>query len=626
MATNQYTFWKLINECSIEIPTIQRDYTYGRKKAKEIGSKLIGSILDSLKSDSKEIHLDFVYGKRLGIENFKEFERNKTNIDTLLQSISSYAENLNLEINYNTIQKQAQAADVVSFIPLDGQQRLTTLFLIHWYIVNLTKSNSHKLILNRFNYATRVSSREFLRMICNSHNHFTENNELSISETIENHEAFFTFWKKDPTVASMLSVLDEIQKQFREKELNPEDCWEKLTSHSKTTFDFFDLDDFKLTDELYLKMNARGMKLSDFENFKAWLIKVYSDKVYVNEWKKNLDIRWNDIFWNKKEDNQTKIDDEYLQFFKNMYLGDYLYVKSTEKTLNETNIKSNESDISSINEKDEIIDLLRLGSSYNPIGIFEANPLFEEKINDYLKLLEYFAKTDTSCVINPHFIKCDLLKFIFNKNKSLNWWDTTFYFAITRYIIAVEGDFTHLNNWIRVISNLIYNTPIESPKLYLEACESINDLIQKVKGNDIYSIIKNLSVDEISFFNEKQKEEEIKKAQLIIDDPNNKWEELFISLEQETYFYGQIGFIFNINDNISFVDFEKTSKKISVMFTEKLLNNNTYLFFRSLLTIGNCFFENGDTLTYPSNVRGTLRNRNENWRKFFNSKTTFLMN
>jgi uncharacterized protein with ParB-like and HNH nuclease domain len=44
-------------------------------------------------------------------------------------------------------------------VPIDGQQRLTTLFLLHWYIgVRLGNEEIKKL---SFSYKTRVSARDF---------------------------------------------------------------------------------------------------------------------------------------------------------------------------------------------------------------------------------------------------------------------------------------------------------------------------------------------------------------------------------------------------------------------------------------------------------------------------------
>ena len=52
--------------------------------------------------------------------------------------------------------------------PLDGQQRLTTLWLLHWYIAlradMLNEDNCA--ILKKFTYETRITSREFCQNLC----------------------------------------------------------------------------------------------------------------------------------------------------------------------------------------------------------------------------------------------------------------------------------------------------------------------------------------------------------------------------------------------------------------------------------------------------------------------------
>ena len=92
------TFESFIKENkSIEIPIIQRDYVQGRgltieeqDKREAFVTKLINAITDD---KVKRCHLEFIYGVK-----------NETS---------------------------------KSFVPLDGQQRLTTLFLLHWVIWNI---------------------------------------------------------------------------------------------------------------------------------------------------------------------------------------------------------------------------------------------------------------------------------------------------------------------------------------------------------------------------------------------------------------------------------------------------------------------------------------------------------
>lgn len=122
MSNNKYTFWKLLDNNSIEIPIIQRDYAQGRVEENKIRDKFLDVLYDKIENVHKTVNLDFVYGR---IVNNK-------------------------------------------LIPLDGQQRLTTLFLIHWYLATKEKKldDNVKNKLGKFTYETRVSSREFCKTLC----------------------------------------------------------------------------------------------------------------------------------------------------------------------------------------------------------------------------------------------------------------------------------------------------------------------------------------------------------------------------------------------------------------------------------------------------------------------------
>ncbi len=198
---------------------------------------------------------------------------------------------------------------------LDGQQRLTTLFLLHWYLawksdVILDKTIQEKLL--RFSYETRTSSRDFIKSLLEKASNlkciWDHDHTKKLSERIENEEWYFSIWKKDPTVQSILEMLDEIDLQFHAKEQNSQpynaaQMWDNLVTHQVLTFYFLRMDDFALTDELYIKMNARGVQLTEFENFKAWLQGYTEDEIDAQVRKdffSKLDREWTDFLWNLK--------------------------------------------------------------------------------------------------------------------------------------------------------------------------------------------------------------------------------------------------------------------------------------------------------------------------------------
>ena len=192
------TFWDIVKNQGIEVPPIQRDYAQGReiKKVETIRKKFINAIFKALKTNSP-LRLDFIYGKIYGIRNEAEHMRNKQAINALLKSVKD---------------KSPNKEDLVNFIPLDGQQRLTTLFLVHWYIIKRLNLNDSLDILIRFKYKTRKSSLAFINLICSE---IEINFEDSIEENIKRLENFSNTWLNDPTVNSMLVVLREIHENFR---------------------------------------------------------------------------------------------------------------------------------------------------------------------------------------------------------------------------------------------------------------------------------------------------------------------------------------------------------------------------------------------------------------------------
>ena len=279
------SFWNFISKHTIEIPIIQRDYAQGRKGQEDLRKSLLTDLKEALDNKSP-LKFDFVYGEE---KDGKVF-------------------------------------------PLDGQQRLTTLWLLHWYIaLGAGKLAEAAEVLKKFTYETRVSSREFCHSLCNATNfHFQENNQdEDIVEFIQNQTWFYSFWRQDPTIQGMLTTLKGTGKQDGITEVfkgdNFSEYWQVLTNNDcEICFDYLPLKDFNLSDDLYIKMNARGKQLTPFENFKAELVGHEGHKSADDEWKtgfaSKLDNDWTDIFWSKKS-SDYKIDEIYYAFCNRFFLN-----------------------------------------------------------------------------------------------------------------------------------------------------------------------------------------------------------------------------------------------------------------------------------------------------------------
>lgn len=273
----------------IVIPIIQRDYAQGRKGPDV--TRVRGRFLESLYNavTGKPITLDFVYGDI-------DSEGNMT--------------------------------------PLDGQQRLTTLFLLHWYAAK--KGNipaAEYEFLKRFSYETRYSARYF----CIDLVDFTPVFKAAVSKEIINQAWFPLDWGKDPTISSMLVMLDAIDAKFKDV---PE-LWEKLKGNC-ISFYFLPIKDMGLTDELYIKMNSRGKPLTLFEHFKAELEREIRsmDEGLADRIIGKIDLVWTDLLWEYRNSGSGSaddniIDDEFLRYFK--FICDVICYRQDKSPLGRSN-------------------------------------------------------------------------------------------------------------------------------------------------------------------------------------------------------------------------------------------------------------------------------------------------
>lgn len=251
----------------IEIPRIQRSYAQGRvPSANEKRRRFLASIHDYLWA-RKPMTLDFVYG--------------------------------NIEGN--------------KLVPLEGQQRLTTLFLLHWYASRHAGSEARTHVMFRaeqFNYKTRYSSRDFLsRLICFQPD--LSQGHTTISEQITAEQGWFAVeWSKDPTIASMLVMIDAIDDKFSDLAA---DLWERL---DLITFYMLDVTSMRQTDDIYVRMNSRGRELTDFEHFKAELLKcLKSAGIETDVLSRKIDMEWADMLWPYRNEANV-VDTAFLRLFR----------------------------------------------------------------------------------------------------------------------------------------------------------------------------------------------------------------------------------------------------------------------------------------------------------------------
>ena len=456
MATNNTTFWNLINSYKISIPIIQRDYAQGREEESEKREKFLNAILKHLKNNDK-MHLDFVYGR----------------------------------VKDNT------------FIPIDGQQRLTTLFLLHWYFALKEKIEiGFKSKLRQFVYDTRIGSREFCQCLINEVIEMPAKTGDNIFITeIKNNPWYRDKWDADPTVKAMLVMIQAIHNKFNN--ISSSSIFAQLVNENSISFELLDLGKkgFELTDELYIKMNARGKQLTSFENFKANFIQLidkhFTDKrlehpikgkiSFSGYFSYKIEKEWTDLFWAYRGDKKTT-DEGFLNYFE--FLTQMLYFKK-HKDANADDFKNSFTQYEDIFSNEQ--NLLFLFNSLDKLhDIFCLNGgAKKENTNNFFTSIENIA----SFFWNTTKENC-LFERIISNTKNEDARNKILLFSIIHYLVKhnLLTSNVHLVNYVRIIRNLMQATRQRNETKYntnirINFFGSYWVLFEQLSLADVYKVI-----------------------------------------------------------------------------------------------------------------------------------------
>lgn len=567
MNKDKTSFWNLISNYRIEIPIIQRDYAQGRLGKEYLRKSFLSGIKQAL--DNAEIlKLDFVYGVEMqgGLQ------------------------------------------------PLDGQQRLTTLWLLHWYIaLRAGKLDEACEKLKNFTYETRISSREFCENLCYASNFSNYKDGENIVVFIKKRTWFYASWKQDPTIQAMLNMLegtkladkqgkdlvDGIEELF--KETNSETFvkyWENLTSENASIiFYYLPLKNFGLSDDLYIKMNARGKQLTDFENFKADLIGHIQKKANDEEeetWKdlldpqngipNKIDTEWTDVFWHSNQ-MSGKVDEAFFAFLNRYFLNytiAYADAKEDSKVWKLYGPKSNDSMIlyEGFDVYAEIlkttIPLDNLSKLFKNLSELFKNLRLENRDN-HKSIMEYLPLWFNRFDFIPTYTD--------NDGKSISTLtqaQRVIFFGICRYFEQCST-FNELcfKRWMRVVCNLVENTNIGTVDAMIARIKLIHELSGHIEN--IYEFLANEDNATESKASQEQLSEEREKAKQILHngvglpekpeswDNGNvwNWEAAISEAENSAFFNGAIRFLFtDANNNIAWIDFTRKWNNALMIFND----------------------------------------------------------
>ena len=449
---------------------------------------------------------------------------------------------------------------------LDGQQRMTTLFLVYWYIANRELNEEDEAdteirdVLSRFVYETRSTSTVFCQKLSS---YRVDLSETIPSKAIRQTKWYFKSFDRDSTICAMLTMLDAIHVRYGNQGNN--ELYKKLDN---IQFYVKSLGYFDLSEELYIKMNARGLQLSPFENFKADLTNFISDKEYVPfrqqvalykkdceakvEFKFNfsvkLDAKWIDIFWKKGFAN---FDAAYMSFFSRFFACKYIV--STRDIVTDRDMRQDKTlrhiytEAENRNEANEYLGFQEFEQLLNehPEYVLTLDKVFDVFYEyDYKE-----AKKAIYEMMVPSWEKDEEGDdFYCNTASKMTQTKLVVFGAVIEFIEAYKTFDVHtFRQWMRVVWNVVENTNIDS-------LTPVSSLIRKFSA--VIRYIARSSEEGITFYealsqwkdtNTDERDsraliEEVEKAKRISEEES--WLDAFEEAEQHPFFKGMVLFFY----------------------------------------------------------------------------------
>ena len=441
----------------IEIPIIQRNYVQGNDKT--IRCHFVDYLVKALTQQSP-VELDFVYGA----------ERQDTRL---------------------TDNCAPQVGRVL--IPLDGQQRLTTLWLLHGYLLALEQVNNNPeqlspeereaqcQLLARFVYETRQSAKDFCGYWLQE---VTQRACPELVETpskyLRNCAWFDPEWEKEGTVTAMLGMLDEVASKRKELQEVP---YGRLSECIR--FYYLHIKKFGLSNELYIRMNARGEQLTSFEHFKSSFYKVIQEHQSLSAIKEKMEYDWVDALWQYRPKDTHVTDQPFMKCVS--FVTEVLHIKGYDKGT-EDNIESVYKDSDAVTYLKQTLDCVE-----NLKGIQYDNLLKDSDTKKTLSFQEILARmlTDGLRTVTQRILLYTAIAYLQHHN-------------------TIDG----IVPLLRVVRNLSTNTV----KQKIDLTKTYPSLDALVQVPNIYEYLAHLQGG-ISGFSDTQLEEEKAKAQLRLARP-----------------------------------------------------------------------------------------------------------
>ena len=292
MKTGRYNLKELLTHNEIEqiiIPEIQRDYVWQPEHVK----KLISSIFTHYgfkKNVALSIHIGSEPLNQPAIEQYLQNEYEKLIFNVKIGFIYAYHDN-----EYPG-----------KFFLIDGQQRLTTLYLLllALYVKSDNTEDFRKIYFDnntlKVDYKVREASHDFML-------EFIKHKLNKCNGPIKESAKYYSEYDDDITVKNIIGNYQIISETIAEweKSLDVVDFKSLLSFLEEyVEFNYFDTNLSEQGEQLYLYMNSRGESLSPQEQIKPAIMEKEKDqdqKYEVGEeWEE-----WQNFFWLHRGENEN---------------------------------------------------------------------------------------------------------------------------------------------------------------------------------------------------------------------------------------------------------------------------------------------------------------------------------
>lgn len=495
-----------LGKYNVEVPMLQRDYAQGRKSQENIANEFLDAIFAVLNDSKQEksLHIDFIYG-------YKEGKK---------------------------------------FILIDGQQRITTLWLLHFYLYKKAgRLESIAKELTNFSYAVRESSKKFCKNLLKKDFDLNANPSKAIIDKGGEFEKEENL-RGDPTIKAMLNMLDLIYVRLDNK-TNLDLLIKNLNN---ITFYAFDMGEFALGEELYIKMNARGKQLTRYENLKAY-IEQDSQIADSHTLLANIDNKWADMFF---------VDSNFEAFDKRGIV--FLHYANVFFILLQGKVKSG--------EIKEMIDFANhaIDDFYKPLQNVENMTLLDRLMDLYKDYGEVFKRSE--------FDKFSDFTSFKNAKDSLGYIEICYFFSALFFALESNNDKNintqSLEDYLRVCKHLIENHRLDMPNEHIIAFFNLFKTLSKGYKN-IYEF---LAKNPTHSFHSNMYALEVRKAKLILQSRKggDKWEEILSATSNHNILRGWVDYLLDFSDEKfkyqSWRNYEKSNEILNETSEEGILNYN----------------------------------------------------